>query len=253
MVQFKNKRQGGTCSPCCNVATLTRTITIRGCNNMVLPGATVTLSQGSTQIDQQVTNTSGVAVLTVQATGSYTQVVTAPRFNTSTTSIFMGGATTVGLTLTVASGFICCDGCAEAQAPTRYISDGVGNTIALTYDPSYLKWRGCQSYTNPDTVPYPGATGRCGTGVSGTTSLRFEATCLSFGVSCFTCSSGQVQPPFMQGDCAYLETVATVSTLGMTQTSTRCNPLLVSYQVISEFRGTGDNMIPLGTVLTMTE
>lgn len=64
-----------------------------------IQGATVTLRSGTTLIDRQTTNASGIAILTADA-GTYSRVVQASGYESSTASLVVDGAESATVSLT---------------------------------------------------------------------------------------------------------------------------------------------------------
>jgi hypothetical protein len=125
----KRNTPGCTCCPSgpCNV-----TFTVRGCNSMGLPGATVTVwtdSGKATQLATGTTDSTGSVVLDITSAGSRYYEISRSRFVTFTATATISCGATVGpRTLAVATGYRCCQGylpLPEAGLTLNYCGTGV--------------------------------------------------------------------------------------------------------------------------------
>lgn len=124
-------------------------LTVYGCcPGGVLPGATVSLSDGQSGV----TNTSGVVSFWEGAAGTYTYTVSKSRFATYTGSVTLSGcqtsSTAVTVTMTPASGYACGpldpnnDPRPDPIPTTLHLTDSVYGACTLTYDPANSCWFG---------------------------------------------------------------------------------------------------------------
>ena len=131
----KRNTPGCKCCKCPAVS-----ITVKGCNSIVLSGAAVVISQGGTTVASWTTNSSGLnpAGNISLAPGTYTLNVSKGRFTTYNNASFVIGSSptcsqSVGaVTLSPAAGYTCCSGCADPVSNSWQITDAAGvHTVTL--------------------------------------------------------------------------------------------------------------------------
>jgi hypothetical protein len=97
---------------CCTSGPCNTTICVTGCNGFALPGASVTVKNGSTVVASGTTGSPlGCVLLNVVTAGSYTVVVSYSGFATSTSVLSLTCGGTVTISLSAASGYACSPGC----------------------------------------------------------------------------------------------------------------------------------------------
>ena len=121
---MRKKNQPGC--KCCVGGPYTVTFTVNGCGFLPLPGAAVTVKQGTTTVAGGTTNSSGQFVTSLAA-GSYTWTVTKSRFNNATGSFTLTAAHAVTVNMVRTTGYACC-GCPDPIATTLYLTTGLGTT-----------------------------------------------------------------------------------------------------------------------------
>lgn len=107
------------------------TLTVIGCASAGVPGATVQITDPYGAVTTLTTNSSGQVTYSRIFGGTYNVTVTAPGYNTLTTT--RSGCTSwSGFTLTVNSTNYRCCGCGPMPITTLYVTDDVG-TLTCTY------------------------------------------------------------------------------------------------------------------------
>lgn len=169
------KRRNAPGCPCCASGNTLR-MTVQGCNNLVLAGATVAATLSGTTYTGT-TDSLGVADVAIGGTGTYSVAVTytpAARFATSTGNVVVSapGITTATRTLSAATGYTCQDWEAPGGTGNRDCVLPLANTLFLT-DPTYgavtLTYNGVNSWGGTKSVSY----GACGICPAGTVSLDY--------------------------------------------------------------------------------
>lgn len=124
------------CATCCGGCTGQICVTVRGCNNSFLPGATVTISLGGTTIGTGTTDASGKFCVAITSAATYTIVVSKTRFNSSTTTYAATcsmSANTPSVALTPATGFICVPCCVDPLSTATKTLTTTWGVISLPY------------------------------------------------------------------------------------------------------------------------
>lgn len=113
-------------------------IIIYGCNSLPLTNYqfTVTTTGGVTVATGTTTSSGGFSFST-----SGTFVLECSNFANYTFT----SPLTANITLSPASGYVCCNFCAVPLPPTLHMTDGLGNAVVLTYNSTGGYWEGCET------------------------------------------------------------------------------------------------------------
>lgn len=146
------------CGTCCG-GTGDITVTVYGCNSLTVSGATVDLYLGASLIDTSTTDGSGQHTFSGLSPGNYTITASkGARFTATTSSsitVTSGGTATSSITIAVATGYVCCNGCPEPIARTLYATIA-GGSVTLSR-PSGSAWSGSVTVVT-DNCGFVGAT-----------------------------------------------------------------------------------------------
>lgn len=152
-------------------------------------GVTVTVVQGASTWTAT-TNGSGVATFASLPTGSATATATAPngRFaNTAVTLTLVAGSQTSTITLSAASGYVCC-GLTDPIPTTLYLSDAHQGSLAFTWNGS--EYAVCYTYSEATNgVDYDYANTECDPVSPQTVSRQYRMTCNGSGSFTLACKS----------------------------------------------------------------
>lgn len=230
---------------CCSCPSSVITITVGGCGGLALSGASVHLT-GPNGFDSTVsTNSSGVATFSVTDNGSYSYTVSKSRFNNGTGSVTVTACNSpsASVSLSAASGYVCCSKCPDPIASTLYGSFSGGSVT--------LSWNGVSKWTGTVDVSHT-TTRKCSSGCVGTTAscstesgsvrVNVQVLCPStvggnFGLllnceggvlSLILCPGGEV-PYFLDASCAGCSS-SSIDTVG-TGTNVCGLPVAMSWSV----------------------
>jgi hypothetical protein len=140
------------------------TFTVYGCNGIVYPGLTVTISQGGTEVATGITGSNGLVFLVWTGTpGVYDISVTgqSDRFAAYSGSVSLPCATNVVIDLTPADGYHCIGTCLQPLGSTVDFTDSIVGSLTVTYYSSYTLPGGAGTVTGwvgTITYSYPGCT-----------------------------------------------------------------------------------------------
>jgi hypothetical protein len=160
--------------------------TVKGCNNLPLEGAIVTVLKSGVSIGSGTTDAAGN--VTVSVTGyngsALTATFTATRFSTLTFALLPDKCTYEPRTMLAASGFVCCENACSTPISTTLHATADGESVTLNYLGGNL-WVGCYTKTMTGWVLGTNPYGDCGmTLQSGTFPFQFIYSC-NFGATIF--------------------------------------------------------------------
>lgn len=118
------------------------TITSRGCNNLALPGAAVTITRGS-YTASGTSDSSGVFIWNHAPVGSWTATASKPGFNLGTTSgtLACNANSTGTISMPIATGYHCMGLLCPDPAPdTIHLLDPIIGLVTLTYKATDPDW-----------------------------------------------------------------------------------------------------------------
>jgi hypothetical protein len=135
-------------------------VDVSGCNSIVLPGATVTVTNGAYS-NSGTSDGSGVVVFTDAPTSGTTTVTTSmSRFNSDvqTTGALACFTRTITAALGPASGYYCFNPCAIPLPATLNLTDSRYGAITLTWNAINSRWEGSQTVAFAGDGTCPAAT-----------------------------------------------------------------------------------------------
>lgn len=240
----------GHTSPCVAIVCVTTCVTTG------LAGATVTIKTGGgTIVGTGTTDVTGCVTIAIGTANTYTVVVSAPNYQTFTTSNFFscGGSHTYNLTPT--SSWVCpCSPCGTVLLPSVLTgSDGMGS---FTLTASGGSWFGCamRPYTGCTTDP-TNCTGSDLFGSGTMVPVRFIFACgtttgnFSMAMQVNICANGH--GPLRNTDCTILSGAVTLmNAVCATGPPTSCSPF--DWGVTSAAGGVCTGGCSAGTCVTST-
>lgn len=141
-----------TGNPGCCCASHSIRVHVRGCGGLALAGASVELRLDGDLVGTATTDSLGLAVFTDLVDGTYSITASKSRFNAAVTPATpLIAVLDVYLTLTPATGFVCCGACADPMPEVLYFrSDGAG-VVSLSWDTEsgVARWIGSKTFSRP--------------------------------------------------------------------------------------------------------